>query len=129
MEEPKFEKIFSDERGASYRVVFDNRELVLIFSKAGAMRGGHSHDRPETSMLLTGKVHYWKKTVDGKETEFDELPGEALHNEPGEIHLGKFLEDSWLIDWKVDSKIGEWTTTNYAPYRDRIPSMSPKAPT
>ena len=120
MEPPKIEPIFSDSRGASYRVVFpDQTEMILIYTKKGAIRGGHSHDRPETSIVLSGRMHYWK-LVDGKEIEFEHGSGETLHNEPGEVHMAEALEDGWLMDWKIGTKIGECITTNYEPYRAKV---------
>jgi quercetin dioxygenase-like cupin family protein len=119
--ELKLEPIRADSRGASYRVLLpDNSEMVLIFTKKGAMRGGHSHDKPETSMVLSGRMKYWKKLADGREIEFEHGPGETLHNEPGEVHMALALEEGWLMDWKIGAKVGECTTTNYEPYRARI---------
>jgi quercetin dioxygenase-like cupin family protein len=121
MERPKLEPVAKDYRGESWRILFpDNREMMIIFTKKGCYRGGHSHSVPETSLLLSGKLKYWK-IVDGKETIFEKSPGEPLFNKPGEIHLALALEDSWLIDWKIDAKIGEWTTANYPLYRTKIP--------
>ena len=118
---PKIEPIFEDSRGASYRVVFpDNIEMILIYTKKGAMRGGHSHDRPETSMVLSGRMHYSKILNDGSEIYFDHGSGETLHNEPGEVHMATALESGWLMDWKIGTKIGECITTNYEPYRAKI---------
>ncbi len=117
----KLEPIFEDSRGASYRVLLpDNTEMILIFTKKGAMRGGHSHDRPETSMVLSGRMKYWKKSLDGKEEEFEHGPGETLHNEAGEVHMALAMEDGWMMDWKIGTKVGECVTTNYAPYRARV---------
>lgn len=98
----------------------DDTEMILIYTKKGAMRGGHSHDRPETSMVLSGRMKYWKRLVDGTEIEFEHGPGETLHNEPGEVHMAQAMEDGWLMDWKVETKVGECTTTNYEPYRSKI---------
>ena len=117
----KITPIAKDARGESYSITLpDNREIVLIFSKKGALRGGHSHSKDEVSMLLTGGVHYWKKNNYGEEFELDEKPGDVLFNEAGEVHLAKFEEDSWLLDWKIDTKIGECVTTNDPLYRARV---------
>lgn len=37
--------------------------------------------------------------------------------------MGLTLEDSWLLEWKNGTHIGEWTTTDYRPYKER---MSPE---
>jgi hypothetical protein len=117
---PTITPIASDSRGASWSIKIPNedREAVLIFSRAGAYRGGHFHTKPEVSLLLTGKVHYWKQTNESGEIEFDELPGQRLVNKAGEAHLAHFLEDSWLLDWKLES--GPCQTYNYKPYREKV---------
>jgi quercetin dioxygenase-like cupin family protein len=119
--EPVLKSIAKDARGASWSLLFpDGSEAVLIFTKKGMLRGGHSHDRPETSLLLTGRIKYWKIDLDGRETEFVHEAGQELHNAPGEIHMAEALEDYWLFDWKVGAKMGETKTTNYPPYREKV---------
>lgn len=122
MEEPRFEKISEDERGANYRVIIPgkggDRELVLIFSKAGSWRGGHSHDTDEVALMLDGSMVYHKELDEGG-VSFKISSGEAYENKAGQPHIGEFIEDSWLIDWKLGPKphIGEFTTTDYPPYQ------------
>jgi hypothetical protein len=118
---PSLHLIAEDFRGASWSLLLpDGTEAVLIHSLSGVLRGGHYHDCPETSILLSGKVHYWKKLTDGTEIEFDEKPGETLHNEPGEVHLARFDADSWLLDWKVGVKAGEAKTVNVPEFRKLV---------
>jgi len=119
--EPKLEPVAKDERGESWRVLFpDNREALLIFTKKGFLRGGHSHSNPEISLILTGKVRNWK-IVDGCTELINDLSaGNFMINQPGEPHLTLALEDYWILDWKIDAQIGEWTTTDYEPYRKRV---------
>jgi len=120
LDEPQFEKISEDERGANYRVILPgNRELVLIFSKAGSNRGGHSHSVPEVAWLLSGKLEVHKMREAG-EVRFVVNPGETYYNAPGEPHYGHFLEDSWLLDWKLGAPADGFTTTNYEPFRKRV---------
>ena len=117
---PRIEKIAEDFRGSSWAVLLpDGTEGVLIFTKKGVLRGGHWHNKPETSLLLSGRMKYWKMER-GKETEFVQEAGDVLHNEPGEPHLALSLEDGWLFDWRVGAKKGETVTTNYTPYRKRV---------
>jgi len=127
--EPKLELVVKDYRGESWRIVFpDNREALLIFTKAGYFRGGHSHSKPEVSLLLTGRVKNWKivrVNNDTKPNPTHELITELsagcfMINQAGEPHLTLALEDYWLIDWKIDAHIGEWITTDYEPYRKRV---------
>ena len=109
-----------DARGALYRVLLPtNQELLLFFSKAGSLRGGHSHNVPELVVLLTGRLRYHKKRGD-KEKVFELSAGQVVRHSPGEIHMAEFLEDSWLVEWKINSSVGEWVTTDYEPYRERV---------
>jgi quercetin dioxygenase-like cupin family protein len=102
----------------------DGTEGVLIHTRKGAIRGGHFHDKPESSLLLSGKMKYWKM-VDGKrEVEFVHGPGQLLHNKPGEAHLALALEEGWLFDWKIGAKAGETTTTNYPRYRKIVENQT-----
>lgn len=118
--EPKLEPVAKDYRGQTWRIVFpDNREAMLIFTKKGFLRGGHSHSKPEISLLLTGKVRTWK-IINGEEVITEKSAGEFMSNQAGEPHLTLALEDYWLIDWKIGAHIGEWETTNYEPYRAKV---------
>jgi len=118
--ELKLELIAKDYRGAMWRILFpDNREALLFFTKAGFYRGGHFHSTPETSLILSGKVRNWK-IVDDVEVVSEKGAGEIMSNQPGEPHLTLALEDYWLLDWKVNTHIGESTTTNYEPYRRHV---------
>ena len=116
---PTLELVHTDARGEIYRVVIGDRELMLHRSVAGALRGGHSHDYDEQVLLLTGKMRYWKLRY-GQERTFVLEAGMGSLNPAGEVHLGEFLEDSWLIEWKIGPRIGEGKTTNYEPYRSRV---------
>jgi hypothetical protein len=118
--DPTIRLIAEDKRGAAWSLKLPNgREAVLIYTKKGYYRGGHSHTVPEVSMLLTGSIHYKKRfnSDDGhvQEAEFNETAGETLYNDAGEPHLAHFLEDSWLLDWKLSD--GPVVTSNYPPYR------------
>jgi len=123
----ELEPVASDYRGESWRIVFsDNREALLIFTKAGFLRGGHSHSKPEVSLILTGKVRTWK-IINGAEVVAEKAAGEFMSNQADEPHLTLALEDCWLIDWKIDAHIGEWITTNYEPYRVHVRHQHPEA--
>lgn len=131
----RLEPVAKDYRGESWRILFpDNREALLIFTKVGFYRGGHSHSRPETSLILQGKVRSWKivteETVnsfrDNREIIREISAGEIMHNEAYEPHVTLALTDYWLFDWKVDTKIGESETITYKPYRDLVEKQQPK---
>lgn len=111
---------YSDPRGDIYSIAIPpDQELMLFFCKAGYLRGGHSHDVPEVVLLLSGRMKY-HKVVNGEDDTLELGPGEVSYNLPGQPHMGEFLEDSWLIEWKIGTKVGDWTTTDYEPYRAMV---------
>lgn len=128
MIEPTLEKVHEDERGAIYSITLGpDNEMLLIFSKKGALRGGHSHNCDEVTLLLSGSMQYHKADLALVEANWhtsewteEVKAGELQSNPAGIAHLGEFLEDSWLLDWRMGAKTSEIVTTNYAPLRDRI---------
>ena len=136
MGEPTISKIHQDSRGEMYAITLPGeRELILLHSKAGALRGGHSHDVDEVVLLLTGTMRYYKRWKgheqiftmhsDGLQPVLAEgSPGMQMSsvsiNPAGEVHMGQFLEDSWVLEWKVCSNKQSWTNTDYEPWRERV---------
>ncbi len=96
---------------------------MIFYCKAGHCRGGHFHDCDEMIVLLSGKMRY-HKWIDGKEEITYLAEGETSYNPAGVPHMGEFLEDSWIIDWKVGdlakSQIGGFITTNFEPFREQV---------
>lgn len=117
---PRFSLAHEDPRGALYQLLLPTgQEVLLFFSKAGSWRGGHSHDVPEITLLLTGRMRYYKRIGDKEKTE-ELSAGQADWHPGGQVHMAEFLGDSWLIDWKVGCRVGEAKTTDYEPYRERV---------
>jgi hypothetical protein len=120
-EEPKLTKIAEDHRGASWSITLPGgQELVLIRTKAGFWRGGHSHNVHETSVLLSGRALYLKKFASrtgGQEFAVIHETGHSLHNEPGEVHAALALEDYWLIDLRPGTTADQVKSTNWGPWR------------
>lgn len=127
MEPPSISLVHEDNRGSIYSISLpDNKELMLLFSKAGVFRGGHSHDCDEAVMVLSGKVRYWKRVIDisflpAKDADAHHTlhAGEVSFNPAGMIHMGEFLEDTWLIEQKFAEK-DSWTQEDYEPYREKV---------
>ena len=119
--EPTITKVHEDSRGEMYSILLSgDRELMLLHSKAGSLRGGHSHDVPESIMVLTGKMHYSKRNPVSGFSHRDFLTeGDCSYNPSAEIHMGDFPEDTWLIEWK-HAKKGEWKNENYGPWREKV---------
>ena len=117
---PSITCVSEDERGAIYSISLPgDKELMLLFSKAGTLRGGHSHTVPESVMVLTGKLKY-HKLVKGEEKVVVLSDGQSSFNERGQVHMGEFLEDSIIVEWKRGTTKGGWKSDNYAPWRARV---------
>mgnify|MGYP001558961442 CR=1 FL=1 len=109
----------SDGRGEIYSIELPgNREIMLLHSVGGVFRGGHSHTVDEIVGLLSGRMRYHKRYL-GVETQRIMEAGDLSYNRGGEIHMGEFLEDSWVVEAKFGEK-GTWQQTNYPPYREIV---------
>ena len=97
---------------------------MLLHSKAGTFRGGHSHDCSEIVVLLSGKMRYHKMDL-GYALPCVQImsAGEVSYNPAGQVHMGEFLEDSWVVEYKFAEK-GKWTQTDYEPMRERVRASS-----
>jgi hypothetical protein len=118
---PTIELVSEDARGEIYAINLPgDRELMLLHSNAGTLRGGHSHDVPEDVMVLTGEMKYHKKVYTRGQGVRFMREGSYSHNRSGVNHMGEFLEDSWLIEWKRCKDKNSWKNTNYAPWRTKV---------
>ena len=139
---PTIERVSADDRGEIYAITLpDDQEFLLLHSRAGSLRGGHSHDVDERVCMLTGKMRYHKKSTgkmrqdivgvlrtfsdEGQPTDQSLLAtvvkaGETSYNYAHEIHMGEFLEDSWLLEYKLNTKKGAWVNSDYAPWREKV---------
>ena len=94
---------------------------MLLHSKAGTLRGGHSHDVYEMALVLAGQMLHLKPAQEGlSEVRRAMKPGDVSRNNPGEAHLGKFPEDTWLIDFKPGTPAHTAVDTDYEPYREKV---------
>jgi len=118
---PTIEQVSSDARGEIYVIHLpEDRELVLIHSKEGSLRGGHAHDVDEVVVLLSGAMRYHRKTISGP-TLTDRLhPGDASFNPAQLFHMAEFLEDSWLMESKLTTPKGAWRNIDYNPWRAQV---------
>jgi hypothetical protein len=117
---PSIKLEHSDDRGEIYSIALpDNQEMMLLHSNAGVFRGGHWHSCDEVVMLLSGAMRYHKH-INGKDQTTLMEDGDASYNGAGQIHMGEFLEDSWVIEYKLGTAVGAWTQENYPPYRAKV---------
>ena len=120
---PELKLEHSDSRGEIYSIELpDGHELMLLHSTPGAWRGGHSHDCNEIVVLLSGEMDYWKRVSD-RDVIHSLEDGEASYNTAGQIHMGHFKADSWVVEYKLAKK-GERTQTDFEPYRRAVRDSS-----
>lgn len=117
----KLELVHQDARGDIYRVLLPgNRELMLFRCVKGYLRGGHSHDCDEMIILLSGKMRY-RKWVNGAEEVTELEAGQVSYNPAGVPHMGEFLEESWVLDWKLRGvTAGGFLTTDFETFRKLV---------
>jgi len=120
MDAPVLKLEHVDSRGEIYSITLPgDRELMLLHSKEGSLRGGHAHDVDEVVTILTGKMTYCK--YDGVSEGHEVIRGgDTSFNPAGEFHMGEFLEDSWLIEWRIGTSKGKSKNINYGPWRERV---------
>ena len=120
--EIKLEK--ADDRGEIYSIGLpDGTEFLIIHSKKGTLRGGHSHDVAESVMLLTGSMRYHK--INGNvPTSFVLNQGHHENNLRHMPHMGEFLEDSWLVEVKPGTPAHTAVDTDYEPMRKQVREQS-----
>jgi dTDP-4-dehydrorhamnose 3,5-epimerase-like enzyme len=109
MIEPYFR--FQDERGGITGLLqgVELREVNLVRSQAGTVRGGHYHQRTrEYFCILSGAIEVTLAGLQGEGKEvFTAGPGQVFLVEPGAVHTFRVLEDStWinLLDQPMDPK-------------------------
>lgn len=119
--EPQIKLEHSDSRGEIYSLQLpDDRELMLLFSKKGSLRGGHAHDVNEIVVVLTGSMVYKKRDEMGEESSQIVKGGQESYNAAGVYHLAEFLEDSWVLEWKINTNKKGWRNIDYRPYREKV---------
>lgn len=118
---PEIKLEHSDARGEIYSVQLPgDRELMLLYSKEGSLRGGHAHDVDELVVVLTGSMIYHKRDEAGNAWVENVKEGDASYNPAGRIHMGEFSEDSWVLEWKLGTTKGTWNNIDYTPWRERV---------
>ena len=111
----------SDKRGEIYSIALDgDREMMLLFSKKGSVRGGHAHDVDEVVLVLSGMLKYTKRSDDTSERRHVLGSGAFIRHTAGEYHLAEFIEDTWLIEWKLNTTKHAWKNVNWPAYRELV---------
>ena len=90
--------VFEDDRGALYQLVHDGfRQINAVYSKAGSVRGNHSHRlNSEAFFVIEGsfELRYGEGSGSGKRNFHK---GDMFLIPPGVSHSFSFLEDTILI--------------------------------
>ena len=94
--EPDF--IFTNESGVLKQLVHDGwKQVNVIFSKQGSVRGGHFHKyNREAFYIITGsfKLTIWK----GEEKEnYSIKSGDFFIIYENVLHTFEYMEDTWLV--------------------------------
>jgi len=120
----------ADARGEIFSITLPGeQELLLLHSKKGTLRGGHAHDVDEIVVLLTGAMQYDKKQKQTGGHWQEELHGgEASTNHAGVYHLAEFLEDSWVLEWKIGTHKNGWHNTDDKAWRERVKANAASSP-
>lgn len=94
--EPNFK--FSDDRGELVQLVREGYSQVnFVRSKAGALRGDHSHAlNKECFYIIEGSLNL-KLSQDGKIEEYSFSAGDMFAIKPGVVHSFHYLTDTLLI--------------------------------
>ena len=122
---PTIEQVHADARGEIYVINLPgDKELVLLHSAPGTLRGGHSHDVDEVVVMLTGKMRYHKRYEDRSEAKLELKGGDSSFNRTGVHHMGEFLEDTWLLEWKIGTNKNGWKNIDYAPWRAKVRAVA-----
>ena len=120
MFEPTITKVSEDARGEIYSISLPgDRELMLLHSKQGSLRGGHAHDVDEGVMVLLGAMMYHKRAGSGELTGVLKEGGYS-YNPKGLAHMGEFLGDTWLVEWKIGTHKGAWRNFDDPDWRKKV---------
>ena len=122
---PELRLEHADARGEIYSLTLPgDQEALLLHSVAGSLRGGHAHTVDEVVLMLTGKMEYHKRGLDGKESIDTVKGGQGSFNKAGVPHLGIFQEDSWLLEWKLNTQKGGWRNIDDETWRKQVVANS-----
>ena len=90
---------FTDERGMLVQLIHEGyRQINVITSKKGVVRGGHYHKRNEEAFyIVSGELEV---DVNGETSHFE--AGDFFGIEANDIHSFRFLTDTVLVSMYSD---------------------------
>lgn len=90
--------VFEDERGAINQLVHEGyRQVNVVYSKAGAARGGHCHGLNKEAFFIVEGALRLDAALGGEKASFTFKKGDMFEIEPGVFHDFSFLEDTVLV--------------------------------
>jgi quercetin dioxygenase-like cupin family protein len=110
--------ILCDERG---RIIKTEKDVNLIFTRAGAKRSGDIHPNTQYDYVVSGEVMVTRKLEDGSSSETYK-DGETIEIKPNVPHLFEFFADTLMLEWWSS----KFKYKYYKPYRDIVEGKNEK---
>jgi len=109
------DKLFEDQRGTIYKIVFKGKEFILFSTNAGHGRGGDYHESAQHDLVLAGEVEFRQKIGGemGEEKTQNLGAGDLVKTEASTPHVLISKTDSLVLEW-LD---GLFEKKYYEPYR------------
>lgn len=103
---------FIDERGGITKVLDDGtssiRSVLLITSKAGAIRANHYHKTDSHfCYMVSGKMEYLEQPLGAPDSQRQSViveAGDVVYTPPMVVHAMRFLEDSVFFAFAAKSR-------------------------
>jgi len=113
--------VFKDCRGEIRKIKFHGVEVNLVFTKAGALRGGDEHPTQQNDLVLQGKVAIHERlnsvAMGWKTFRHEVVQGQdAWTIGTGTPHLFESVTDSVVLEWWN----GPFEAKYYRPYRKLV---------
>lgn len=102
----------TDNRGSLLKFKLDNKNLLIVLTKKGFLRGGELHNMPQHTILIEGKIVVVTKWQNRDVTKLYKGLQEFVipKNIP---HYFKFLKDSVIMEYEDENMTREY----YPEYR------------
>jgi len=104
-----------DSRGLIARLELEGVKFNVLFSKAGALRGGDIHPCAQHDFVIRGEVKLELADL-GKYKIRAVTAGQHVTIPAGRAHLLTFLQDTVMLEWWDGPFVAEY----YEPYRCQV---------
>ena len=90
--------VFEDDRGVLTQLVSDGyRQVNVVFSKQGTVRGGHYHkENVEALYVISGELTV-EASLDGEKQSERFSAGDMFLLSPGTVHSMTYIKDTFLV--------------------------------